>query len=91
MTNIPRYMDLAAIADRIGVSVRSMRVYHQRAKSNRLGGNLRPGDLPEPDAIYGRTPVWLPVEVEAWILRRPGRGVGGAAARGRSGPKPSKK
>lgn len=73
----PSLLTLADIADRIGVGVESIRVYHQRATKNRRDGHPRPGDLPEPDAVFGRSPVWRSSTVDRWVDRRPGRGVGG--------------
>lgn len=35
------------------------------------------GVLPEPDAVFGRTPVWLPGTLDAWERTRPGQGAGG--------------
>lgn len=70
-------LTLSDIAERIGVGVESMRVYHQRATKNRREGHPRPGDLPEPDAVFGRSPVWDEETVGRWEHARPGRGVGG--------------
>lgn len=38
-------------------------------------------DLPEPDAVIGRLPGWLPETVDAWHSKRPGRGRWGARRR----------
>ena len=70
-------LTLADIAEEIGVSVDSIRVYHQRATKNRRLEAERPGDLPEPDETFGRSPVWRRSTIRAWIERRPGRGTGG--------------
>lgn len=70
-------LTLSDIAERIDVSIGSIRVYYQRAKKNRKEDNVRPGDLPKPDAIFGRSPVWRESTIERWENRRPGRGVGG--------------
>lgn len=78
-----KVLTLPDIAAEIGVGVDSIRVYHQRAARNRRAGAPRPGDLPEPDQIIGRSPVWHEKTIENWISRRPGRGAGG-------GRKPSK-
>lgn len=71
----PNYLDLAAVADILGVSYDSVRTYHTRAKRNRRRGHTRPGDLPPPDATFGRSPVWLRDTISGWD--RPGRGAGG--------------
>lgn len=75
--NAPGYMDIAAIADRIGVKRNVALNYHQLAQRRRREGAPRPGDLPEPTARFGRTPVWLESTVEDWIASRPGKGAGG--------------
>lgn len=72
-----KLLTLSEIADQIGVSVGSIRVYHQRATKNRKDGNVRPGDLPAPDQHFGRSPVWKASTIKRWETKRPGRGVGG--------------
>jgi hypothetical protein len=71
------YLTLAEIAADIDVTVGSMRVYHQRALKNRRDNTTRPGDLPPADATFSRTPAWTRQTVDAWKLKRPGRGSGG--------------
>ena len=73
----PKLMDYTAIADRLGVKVKVARKYLGDARRHRAEGNPRPGDMPEPDAYYGQSPVWKASTVEKWIARRPGPGVGG--------------
>lgn len=70
-----KYLTLSDIAERIGVGVESIRVYHQRANKHRKEGAPRPGDLPEPDAVFGRSPVWREATIRRWEAARPGRGV----------------
>lgn len=77
MTRTPKLLTLPDIAARIGVGVDSIRVYHQRATKNRKLGKPRPGDLPEPDQTFGRSPVWLESTIVKWEAKRPGRGAGG--------------
>lgn len=72
-----KLLTLPEIAERIGVGVDSIRVYHQRASKNRRDGNVRPGDMPPPDQQFGRSPVWKLASIIRWEQRRPGRGVGG--------------
>lgn len=72
-----KLLTLSDIAERIDVGVGSIRVYHQRATKNRKDGNPRPGDLPEPDQHFGRSPVWKEATIARWERKRPGRGVGG--------------
>jgi len=66
-------LDLAAIAELLGVQVNSAQVYHKRAVRNRREGTVKDGDMPEPDAKFGRSPAWRKSTVEAWIESRPGR------------------
>lgn len=70
-------MDLAAVADHLGISADSARTYHTRAQHNRRIGNPRPGDLPEPDLIVAGRPAWTKETIETWTSSRPGKGVGG--------------
>lgn len=67
MTTI--YLSLADIAARVGVEPSTIRTYRSQ------------GRLPEPDAMTGPTPGWLPATVDAWVKNRPGRGVGGGRPR----------
>lgn len=77
MTVATDYLDMQAIADRLGVKRDSVHVYHTRAKRNRAAGTPKPGDLPEPDGQFGNSPVWLVETIERWVNERPGQGVGG--------------
>jgi len=69
------YLDLAGIAERAGIGHNSARTYHKRATANRAAGNVRPGDLPEPDITLGRIPGWAASTVEAWLADRPRAGA----------------
>lgn len=80
----PTYLDLAAAAERTGIRYRTLRNYHHRAEHHRRLAELendpsyiRPGDLPKPDNIFGRSPVWMPATIDAWLASRPGQGKGG--------------
>jgi len=57
------YWTLRDIADHWGVSYNTVRTYRARGR----------GELPEPDAVFGRSPAWRP----ATIIRfqRPGQGA----------------
>lgn len=83
------YLDIAGIATRLGVKPASVQVYHTRAKRNRKAGDPKAWDLPEPDATFGRTPVWLVATVEAWEAKRPGTNTEAATqARRKSSDEP---
>lgn len=78
MTVATEYLDMAGIAELLGVKHQSVHVYHTRAKRNRTAGTPRPGDLPEPDERFGNTPVWHVDTIERWrTQQRPGQGAGG--------------
>lgn len=66
------YLDIAGIAERIGIKPDSVQTYHKRAVRGRRDGDVKPWDLPEPDARFGGRPVWLVATVEAWEAARPG-------------------
>jgi len=70
-----RYYDIAAVADFLGVRVDTVRVYRTRSAANRRAGTPQPGDLPEEDDRFGRSPVWLGSTLLGW--ERPGSGAGG--------------
>lgn len=46
------YLDVHAVAARLGIAVRT--VYDYRTT----------GRLPKPDAVFGRSPAWLPTTIE---------------------------
>jgi predicted DNA-binding transcriptional regulator AlpA len=56
------YLDMADIADRLGVKVTTVRQYKLR------------GDLPAPDGQVGRSPVWRQQTISEWMATRPGQG-----------------
>jgi len=55
-------MDVAAVAERLGVTPGTVRSYVARHQ------------MPEPYARFGRSPVWREADIEAWIASRPGQG-----------------
>lgn len=85
----PKFLDLAALPsylkERHGITgatggeltYKTVRGYHQHAEQRRRAGTPRPGDLPEPDERFGRSPVWLPETIDRWASSRPGHGAGG--------------
>ena len=75
------YLDYEGVAERTGIKPRTLRVYLAQANRRREEGTSKPGDIPPPDEIFGQSPVWKPATIDRWLARRPGKGVGGAAAR----------
>lgn len=67
MSEPVRYLGLADLAERAGISSKTAAAYGQT------------GYLPEPDAVItsGAREVrgWLPETVDAWLVSRPGRGA----------------
>lgn len=73
----PEFLDLRAIAKRLGLSYTTVRGYHSHAEVNRGRGAAKRKDFPPPDARFGRTPAWRPATIDTWFANRPGRGAGG--------------
>jgi len=74
-------LDLSGIAALLGLSVITVRNYHQGSERRRREGTTRPGDFPEPAQRFGRSPAWELSVIRAWQHARPGRGVGGGRPR----------
>ena len=51
-------LDLKGVAEYLGITHGSAQTYHGRAKANRKNGTPKPSDLPEPDWVVGKSPVW---------------------------------
>ncbi|QPE04148.1 hypothetical protein IT882_13200 [Microbacterium schleiferi] len=79
------FLDLAAIAELLGVQVNSAQVYHKRAVRARREGTAKPWDMPEPDNVFGRSPVWREAKIRQWIESRPGRSTEAATEARRQG------
>lgn len=77
------YLDTREAAALAGVAYATMRYYLQQARAHRAAGKPRPGDLPEPDRYFGRSPAWRRSTITTWLDNRPGQGAGG----GRPWPK----
>ena len=73
----PKFLDIAAVAEHLDLAETTVRNYHQMAQRRRREGAPRPGDFPEPDLHFGRSPVWKVSTVNRWKAHRPGRGAGG--------------
>jgi hypothetical protein len=57
------YWTVADIADHWGVTPQTVRTYRSRKR----------GELPEPDKVFGRSPVWKPSTIIGFV--RPGQGA----------------
>jgi hypothetical protein len=57
------YWTVADIADHWGVTPQTIRTYRSRKR----------GELPEPDKVFGRSPVWKPSTIIDFV--RPGQGA----------------
>jgi hypothetical protein len=57
------YWTVADIADHWGVTPATVRTYRSRKR----------GELPEPDKVFGRSPVWKPATI--LNFQRPGQGA----------------
>jgi predicted DNA-binding transcriptional regulator AlpA len=62
---LAQLLTLDKVAELMGWTPGSAKLYRHRPA---------PGGLPEPDAMVGRTPVWLLATIEQWQQERPGRG-----------------
>jgi predicted DNA-binding transcriptional regulator AlpA len=77
------YLDYYGVSERTGIGVPTLRRYLTKARANRAAGTPTDSDMPEPDAMFGRSPAWKPRTIDRWLKRRPGKGVGGTEARER--------
>jgi predicted DNA-binding transcriptional regulator AlpA len=62
-------LDVAQIADIVGVKPATIRQYAHR------------GDMPKPDRRFGRSPAWRRSTIARWLEDRPGQGAGGGRPR----------
>ena len=69
------YLDTEAVAEAVGVTIETVRVYLKRSR-RRLseGRDLRPQDLPLPDVVIGRSPAWRTSTITNWSAHRVGPG-----------------
>ncbi len=65
MADLDDLLDTSDVAELVGVKVPTIRTYLHR------------GDMPKPDRVIGRSPVWRRETIDAWLAERPGRGAGG--------------
>lgn len=72
-----QYLDLRALASRLGVTHETVSTYHTKAEAHRKAGTPQPGDLPEPDLRVAGHPAWKLEAIIRWERTRPGQGKGG--------------
>ncbi|ALY10340.1 AlpA-like DNA binding protein [Arthrobacter phage Sonny] len=80
MATTTKLLDYKALAEKLGVTVGTVRTYNERARSHReraaeTGDNshILQGDLPEPDGRFGQSPYWNEKTIDKWIKDRPGQ------------------
>jgi predicted DNA-binding transcriptional regulator AlpA len=75
MSDEDPYLDTRAIAQLLGITAESVRLYLRRSRKRLAEGlELRLQDMPLPDLQVGRSPAWRASTIEAWRAVRPGRG-----------------
>lgn len=77
--NVMTTGDVAAVS---GLGVGSVRVMVARARTRREEGRALPTDIPAPDVMVYRSPLWTRETIAAWLQRREEAGL--------STPKPPK-
>lgn len=75
MSTTEETLDYGEIAERIGVSIDTVRTYQKRAEANRRAGTAAPRDLPAPVRRVGQSPLYAADEIEAWIRTRENRNL----------------
>lgn len=63
-------LTIPQIAPMVGLTVKSAYTTHQRAARRRREGKPLTADMPEPDARFGRTPVWKRETIATWKRAR---------------------
>ena len=67
----PTYLTLTELAARAGMKYGSLRTLRGRQLARyRAGATPAPWDLPEPDKVFGKSPVWSTTTGDAWIKAR---------------------
>lgn len=74
-TDLPELLGLADIALVLDLSAASVRTYHTDANRRRRDGESLAQDMPAPDMVIGRTPVWKAETVAAWVIAREDAGA----------------
>jgi hypothetical protein len=71
MTDTPfEFLDSEQMAKLGGLETESFRVALSRARTNRKKGRDVSSDVPEPDHVFGRSPLWLSDTAQRWVDAR---------------------
>lgn len=70
--NVMTTGDVAAVS---GLGVGSVRVMVARARTRREEGRALPTDIPSPDVMVYRSPLWTRETIAAWLQRREAAGL----------------
>ncbi|UGL61961.1 DNA binding protein [Arthrobacter phage EastWest] len=80
MAATSKILDYAALAEKLGVSVGTVRTYNERARAHRQkaaetgdDSHILVGDLPAPDGRFGQSPYWNESTINRWMKKRPGQ------------------
>lgn len=65
------FLTAVEVAALMGVQHATVLAYRSKAAKNRASGISTSADMPEPDQLIGRTPVWYPETITSWLARRP--------------------
>ena len=68
-------MTTGDVADVSGLGVGSVRVMVARARARREEGRALPTDIPAPDVMVYRSPLWTRETIAAWLQRREEAGL----------------
>lgn len=64
------FLDSVQMATLGGLETESFRVALSRSRTNRKKGRDVASDVPEPDHVFGRSPLWLPGTAQRWLDAR---------------------
>ncbi|ASR78102.1 AlpA-like DNA binding protein [Arthrobacter phage Timinator] len=80
MATTSNLLDYALLAEKLGVTIGTVRTYNERARAHRAKAaetgdisHILQGDLPEPDGRHGQSPYWFESTINRWLKERPGQ------------------
>ncbi|MGQ3384496.1 hypothetical protein [Glutamicibacter sp. TV12E] len=81
MTNLTDPITTKDVAEIMGVSARYVTTQRSRqqkrindARANGLDDSPKPGEIPEPELVLDRKPIWERATIERWQATRPDPG-----------------